>query len=325
MRDGNSFLRLIALALITVVPNVMAQSIAPDAQVHVDADSGDWRPTAAQSAAAADAAAKFMTALSVGQYEDAFKLFTPETRRRTEEKTFEADRVQWTKRQGPAKSLVFTDLNWSRNPKTASRPGVYVAIGFSGHYAQIERYCGYMVLSQPPSGGPFLINHVEETALDNKTASQILKDKGQAYLDQSWKTLKQRCPGADAAESVPGNIAEVDASQSDLSFDSVADARAKLKARTGTSFSRGADGWDTFAEEASHTVWSFAPDGYFAYPAMIERRLIQDGTGGSIKMSVLCEADQDACDRMVKEASAVNRANAAQMRSESGKPAASSQ
>ena len=312
-----------AIVFASLAMDGFAQSVAPGAKTHIDADSGDWRPSAAQTAAAEAAATKFMTALSQGRYADAYALFTPATKKRTEEKPFESDRGQWTKRQGAAKSLVFTDLSWSKNPKAASAPGVYVAIGFLGHYAQMERYCGYIVLSQSPAGGSFLVNHVEESALDNKTADAILKDKGQSFLDQSWKTLSERCPDVDVAATAPANITEVNGALANLSFDSVADARAKLKGREGVSFAKGTDGWESYADESSHTVWSFAPADYDAYPAMIERRLVGDSKGASIKMSVLCEADKAACDRMVKEADAQNRATAARLGAGNVKPASS--
>jgi hypothetical protein len=315
---------LLAIAALLIGFDGFAQTLAPGATSHVDADSGSWNPTAAQVTSAEATAKKFLNALDSGRYDDAYGLLTPRARSLTTEKQFEGDRTQWTKRQGRKKSLVITDLTWSKDPKSASAPGTYVAIGIAGRYSEMDRYCGFMTLLQSSSGGPFLVNRVEETALDNRTANQILKDKGQAYVDQTWQTLSKRCPGVALASSEPSRVSEVSAAQSNLPFDSVADAIGKLKARNGLTFTKAADGSEAYADESSHTVWSFTPPGYYAYPAMIERRLVQTDQGMSIKMSVLCEADKDSCDRLVKEANATNQLNAARMRSDVMAPSSSS-
>jgi hypothetical protein len=66
-------------------------------------------------------------------------------------------------------------------------------------------------------------------------------------------------------------------------------------------------GW-TIAEDSSHhTFWSFPPTGHPAYPSAVERIIVQGNGGISLKMNVLCESTQSACDKLVQEFEALNQ------------------
>jgi hypothetical protein len=65
-------------------------------------------------------------------------------------------------------------------------------------------------------------------------------------------------------------------------------------------------GWTTASDTSHNTVWSFPPVGNPAYPSAVKRMAVQDGKGVSMKMDVLCQASQNACDKLVEDFNALN-------------------
>jgi hypothetical protein len=65
-------------------------------------------------------------------------------------------------------------------------------------------------------------------------------------------------------------------------------------------------GWTTASDKSHNTVWSFPPVGNPAYPSAVKRMVVQDGKGVSMKMDVLCQASQNACDKLVEDFNALN-------------------
>jgi hypothetical protein len=67
-----------------------------------------------------------------------------------------------------------------------------------------------------------------------------------------------------------------------------------------------ANGW-TIAEDLSHfAVWSFAPVGDPAYPSVVKRAALKEGSGVNMKTNVLCESTQSACDKLVRDFQELN-------------------
>jgi hypothetical protein len=93
---------------------------------------------------------------------------------------------------------------------------------------------------------------------------------------------------------------------SSIGYPSVAAALADLHSRPDVKFSE-ANGW-TVAQDKSHfTLWSFSPPGNPAYPSAVKRTAVQGDKGVNMNMSVLCEATQEACDKLVADFEALNR------------------
>jgi len=94
--------------------------------------------------------------------------------------------------------------------------------------------------------------------------------------------------------------------ESSIGYPSVAAALADLHSKPDVKFSE-ANGW-TIAEDKSHfSLWSFAPAGDPAYPSAVKRTAVQEGGHTSLRMKVLCESTQEACDRLVADFEALNR------------------
>jgi hypothetical protein len=84
-----------------------------------------------------------------------------------------------------------------------------------------------------------------------------------------------------------------------VGYDTVAEALAAVRSKSGVVFTT-ENGWLIATDEAAYTIWSFAPPGYPAYPAVVKRQVIAQGSGSQIKMTVLCEASKEACDDLVR-------------------------
>jgi len=87
---------------------------------------------------------------------------------------------------------------------------------------------------------------------------------------------------------------------STVGYDSVAETLRALRSRDGVVF-RTENGWLIATDEEAYTVWSFAPEDYPAYPAVVERKVIPQGRVSAIQMNVHCEASKEAYDDLVRE------------------------
>jgi hypothetical protein len=98
-------------------------------------------------------------------------------------------------------------------------------------------------------------------------------------------------------------IDESSAAPAKLGYPTVAAALEGLRARPGVSVSTTKpDGWIIVTETSTKAVWSFTPDGHYAYPAVVRREVKQrDGGEVYIDMVALCQAAKEPCDRLIRE------------------------
>ena len=93
---------------------------------------------------------------------------------------------------------------------------------------------------------------------------------------------------------------------SGIGYPSVAAALKDLHSKPEVIF-REEGGW-IIAEDRSHyTLWSFATESDPAYPSAVKRTAVQEA-GGSVtmNMNILCEAKQDACDKLAADFNELN-------------------
>lgn len=88
-------------------------------------------------------------------------------------------------------------------------------------------------------------------------------------------------------------------------YSTVAAALKGLHARPNVNFST-ENGWTIATDETAYTIWSFAPASYPAYPAVVKRQVVSQGSGSSISIEVSCEASKIACDDLVRTFAAIN-------------------
>jgi len=96
-----------------------------------------------------------------------------------------------------------------------------------------------------------------------------------------------------------------EATESAIGYETVKDALTGLRSQPSVAFST-ENGWLIATDEAAYTIWSFAPQGYPAYPAVVKRQVVAQGAGSAIHMNVLCEASKEACDDLVRTFAQMN-------------------
>lgn len=109
---------------------------------------------------------------------------------------------------------------------------------------------------------------------------------------------------ADAWAQQPAPIPET---SNQLGYASPAQALAALRARPDVVFSQ-QRGWLVAEDRADHAVWNFVPQGHPAFPAVVRRRLVVQGSTVLLDMRVLCGATKPVCDALVREFQQMNEA-----------------
>jgi hypothetical protein len=98
--------------------------------------------------------------------------------------------------------------------------------------------------------------------------------------------------------AVPSGAQERDAQEGGSGYPTVEAAQKAVQAKPGIVLTQ-ENGWLIATDEGALTIWSFAPKGYPAYPAVVKRWVTPDGEGSQVHMSVHCEAPKPACDDLV--------------------------
>nr|WP_314608241.1 hypothetical protein [uncultured Janthinobacterium sp.] len=106
--------------------------------------------------------------------------------------------------------------------------------------------------------------------------------------------------------------------QSAIEYKSVSEALAALRAKPGTKVSKQGN-WTIAIEQDMNVIWSFAPEGHPAYPALVRRAIVSHDGRISVKMSVQCQASKSACDRLVREFIQLNEDMRASLQSKENK------
>ena len=110
----------------------------------------------------------------------------------------------------------------------------------------------------------------------------------------SFVALAGVCSAARAQPATPAPIP----------YPSVSAARAALIARDGVDgvIVTHPDGWILVTDAYASVQWSFTPEGYYAYPALVRRSIKRDPKGEpQIEIAALCEAAKEACDKLMVE------------------------
>lgn len=98
-----------------------------------------------------------------------------------------------------------------------------------------------------------------------------------------------------AAKDLPANQG--------FGFATVSDTLAFLKTKPSVSFTTTKpDSWLIANDSEPFTIWSFTPEGHYAYPAVVKRELKKNAQGWAfVETTALCEAKKDACDKLIGE------------------------
>jgi hypothetical protein len=282
--------------------------------VNVTSDSAPgWLPSTDQARVASEAALAYLAAKDAGRAEAAYAMLEDGDRALQPFAEFSRDLATFNKRAGAVAERRIVTVTWTKDSAQAPKPGVYAAIDLISRFANIDRDCGYLVVYQPPAGGPFRVSREEANFMTNGDAATIERQQSRAAMEAAWSQLSMRCPNY-SGESPPTSSAPLPEQAGSFGYPTVAAALIDLRSRPGVAF-RTENGWTIATDDASHTIWVFASEGQPAYPAAIKRQFVGDGHGGtSLDMSVLCEASKADCDNLVRTFEALNARMTAELR-----------
>jgi hypothetical protein len=300
LRRSAPFVMVLLAAFMTSggVTAANAQITAPSHEINVTSDSTPgWIPSPDQERAARQAATAFLAALDGGKAREAYALLADKNRSDMPYARFSADISRFNTEAGAVVERHVVKTTWTKDPSDAPVPGVYAAIDLVSHFAKIDRHCGYLILYQPPAGGPFRVMRQQDAYVTNASASSIETQQSKARLDAAWRSASASCPNY-VAEG-PRDDTPLPEQPGATGYPSVAAALADLRSRPGVEFST-QNGWTIATDNASLTLWSFAPTDHPAYPSAVKRQAVQTGGQTSLQMSVLCEADKTSCDALVR-------------------------
>lgn len=97
----------------------------------------------------------------------------------------------------------------------------------------------------------------------------------------------------------PGSASEL---SEKIEFTTVAEALAMLSKKKDVTINQ-PEGWTIITETRPSTIamWSFAPKTHPAYPAVAKRVFYEEQKSWYVKMTILCEASKDVCNKFVQD------------------------
>jgi hypothetical protein len=297
----------LAVAVLTAAPASLAQR-----EVNLTADSKPgWLPSEDLEKQATETALAYLAAQDTGRFDQAWAMLDPHTQAMEPLEAFAKRVGEFNANAGAPLQRRITRATWTADPAQAPEPGVYVSLDLVSRFAGIDRHCGYLVLHQPPLGGPFKVTREEDNLLTDATARDMAA-KGQD-VDAAWAQLSARCPNYAGGRGPAPPPPLPESHVSTVGYPNTAAALAGLKARPGVVFSS-KDGWTIANDPSDNAVWSFAPAGQPAYPAVIRRKPVKDKGQVTVRLDALCEGPKPACDDLIRAFEAADNQIAAQLR-----------
>lgn len=240
---------------------------------------------------------EFLAALDGDRADDAYGLLS-EANWRDEPLSKYGERLAlFNAKAGEVKERRIVRVAWSRNPTSAPAPGVYAAVDLVSRFAEIDRHCGFVILHSSKGDETFRVARQEENYVTNAQ----FKAGDSEEMQRVWASLSANCPNHPGVAKPP--LAEAPAST--IGYPTVAAALQALRAQQGVRIAV-QDGWTIANDPDGPTLWSFAPVGHAAYPAVVRRRFVKAGEGMSLAMDVHCEADKVPCDDLVRSFQQLN-------------------
>lgn len=279
----------LALALCAVSP-AAAQNAPREVNITQGSTPG-WIPSEALEAEALATWQRFNDLVAAGDYDAAHAMIGEGLRAKYPLERFRDDRSQAAADRGALVSRDIVKITWTKDAPGVPYPGTFVAIDASAAFAKADRMCGYTILHQAPGATEFTITRFEENVMGNANFAQIAARHSPLQALLVWRMMARNCPNY-VPEPLPDTLAE------GIEYGSVAEARAAVSVREGIE-TKAEDGWTVIAHQPSLSVWSFAPEGALAYPAVIKRWAEPAGEAGSrAMMAMRCEAQKRICDAL---------------------------
>jgi hypothetical protein len=182
-----------AIAVLLAFTVVAASGVA-DARrsVNITADSEPgWIPAEDLERQVLQVMNTYFAAFESGRYDEAHAMMTDGMKANLSASEYATAKRELHFRSGKLRDRKILKVTWSKNPQRArTSPGIFAAVDVATRYANIDRHCGYVMLHQEPTGGPFKVMREEANFIDNETASGMSPDE----LTKTWAQLAANCP-----------------------------------------------------------------------------------------------------------------------------------
>jgi hypothetical protein len=86
-----------------------------------------------------------------------------------------------------------------------------------------------------------------------------------------------------------------------VGYATVEEAREALKAKPKVNVIKNDEGWTVITDPSTSTEWSFTPEGYYAYPAVVKRQIEQSNKQNSVTINALCQTEKDPCMQLIQD------------------------
>lgn len=158
------------------------------------ASTPGWLPVAGQQQRAIQTIEVFLDAVEQGRDDEAYGMLNAITRQQQPREAFVREAERFRAVAGSSKFWRVQKVTWTKDPAQAPFSGIYAAIDLVAQFTNVDRYCGFMVVYQPPDGGEFSIMRRESTYLDNVTARSIEEKHSKSELVKAWAQASTHCP-----------------------------------------------------------------------------------------------------------------------------------
>ena len=148
-----------------------------------------WKPTTEQRQRALKTLQAFLDALESGRHADAYGMLVESFRRQQTLAQFSTETEQFKALAGSAKSWRIVKITWTRDPAQSPQPGTYAALDFSAKFANVDRSCGYFILSRR-LGATSPLCAARTTTWTIQTPVKLKRNTAR----RAWKKCGRRCP-----------------------------------------------------------------------------------------------------------------------------------
>lgn len=203
------FLRLIGVLVLIAGASTSAFALdvewpsLPANEINLSSDSKPgWVPTSEQQEEALSVVETYLDAIDNLRYAEAYEMHAEDMK----SMHTLAEYTEFMERLGSVAQSSgewrVSTITWSKDPGRSPIPGVYVAVDHTARFANIDRYCGYIILYQETDDSDFVIVRHEMSFIDNDTAQGIVAKHSKEKLDELWIQASRYCPNYNPATAI---------------------------------------------------------------------------------------------------------------------------
>jgi hypothetical protein len=144
-------------------------------------DTGS-RPTDAQARKLVEQTYAYFAAKDEGRFADAYSTFSISQKRAVSFDGWKALLEDFYRKAGSGQGRKLQKITWYKNPPN-TQPGVYAAVDFTGQFANLSLYCGFVAWRQQMDGSFELVRE-EANSIEKSVAEKMTPDMMQRARSQ---------------------------------------------------------------------------------------------------------------------------------------------